>query len=133
LNRPYLANLVFNQPQQLALLNSLVHPRVREDFYAWCAAQAQAPYLLKEAALMFESKAHEQVQKVITVSAPLALRLARVLQRDSHRQATDVQAIMDKQLSEAERQQRADYIIYNDDQQLVIPQVLALHQKLLAL
>ena len=82
---------------------------------------------------MFESKAHQQVNRVITVSAPLEIRLARVLQRDPQRQAADVHAIINKQLSEEERQRRADYIIYNDDQQLVIPQVLALHEQLLAL
>lgn len=133
LDRPYLAALVFNQPQQLALLNSLVHPRVAADFAAWCTAAPPAPYLLKEAALMFESEAHKQVQRIITVSAPEALRIARVLQRDPHRQAADVQAIIDKQLPEAARQSRADYVIVNDDCHLVIPQVLAIHEKLLAL
>ena len=131
LDRPYLASLVFNQPDKLKQLNSLVHPRVKDDFTNWLAAHQNHPYILKEAALMYESKAYKQVQKVITVSAPLELRLARVLQRDAHRQAADVQAIIDKQLSEAERQQRADFIIFNNDRQPVIPQVLALHQTLL--
>jgi dephospho-CoA kinase len=67
------------------------------------------------------------------VSAPVPLRVARVLQRDPHRQPADVQAIIDKQLPEAERQARADFVIRNDDRQLVIPQVLAIHQQLLAL
>jgi dephospho-CoA kinase len=133
LDRPYLAGLVFNQPRQLALLNSLVHPRVAADFTAWSAAAAGAPYLLKEAALMYESEAHKQVDCMITVSAPEAQRIARVLQRDPHRQAADVQAIIDKQLPEATRQARADFVIWNDDRQLVIPQVLALHEQLLAL
>ena len=133
LDRPYLASLVFNQPRQLALLNSLVHPRVKADFTAWAATAHQAPYILKEAALMYESQAHKQVQRIITVSAPEAVRVARVLQRDPHRQAADVAAIIDKQLPEAERQARADFVIYNDDRQLVIPQVLAIHQQLLAL
>jgi dephospho-CoA kinase len=125
--------LVFNQPQQLALLNSLVHPRVGADFDAWSAAAARAPYLLKEAALMYESKAHTQVHRIITVSAPENLRIARVLARDPHRQQADVQAIIDKQLPESERQRRADFVIWNDDRQLVIPQVLAIHQQLLVL
>ncbi len=131
LDRPYLANLVFNQPDKLAQLNNLVHPRVKADFTDWLAAQTQVPYILKEAALMFESQAYKQVEKVITVSAQLPVRKERVLHRDPHRTAADVQAIIEKQLPEAERQQRADFIIYNDDQQLVIPQVLALHQILL--
>ena len=134
LDRAYLAGLVFHHPDKLKLLNSLVHPRVKADFESWSAAQkgVPVPYLLKEAALMFESEAHKQVQQIITVSAPLDVRLARVLQRDPHRQSADVHAIIDKQLPEEERQQRADFILYNDDQQLVIPQVLALHTKLIA-
>ena len=131
LDRPYLANLVFNQPEKLAQLNGLVHPQVKADFTNWLATQAPVPYILKEAALMFESQAYKQVDKVITVGAPLPVRIARVLQRDPHRSPADVQAIIDKQLPEEERQQRADFIIFNDDQQLVIPQVLALHQILL--
>jgi len=133
LDRAYLGNIVFHQPEKLKLLNSLVHPRVKADFENWVAAQQNAPYLLKEAALMFESEAHKQVQQVITVSAPLDVRLNRVLQRDQHRQPADVHAIINKQLPEEERQQRADFIINNNDQQLVIPQVLALHEKLVAL
>ena len=133
LDRAYLGALVFHQPDKLTLLNSLVHPRVKADFENWSVTQKSAPYLLKEAALMFESQAHKQVQSIITVSAPLKVRLTRVLQRDPHRTATDVNAIIDKQLTEEERQQRADFIINNDDQQLVIPQVLALHEKLVAL
>ncbi len=134
LDRAYLASLVFNNPEHLAVLNRLVHPRVKDDFTDWCAAaEQQSPYILKEAALMFESNAYKQVQKVITVSAPLEVRIKRVVQRDPHRKPTEVQAIIDKQLSEAERQSRADYIIYNDDQQLVIPQVVELHAQLLEL
>ena len=133
LDRPYLASLVFNQPAKLTQLNSLVHPRVKDDFANWLGSHQNQPYILKEAALMYESNAYKQVQKVITVSAPLELRLARVLHRDPHRQVADVQAIVDKQLPEAERQQRADFIIFNDDRQPVIPQVLALHQTLLHL
>jgi dephospho-CoA kinase len=132
LDRPYLAALVFNQPHKLAQLNALVHPRVKADFTAWSAA-AQAPYILKEAALMYETEAHKQVQRIITVAAPEALRVARVLQRDPHRQPAEVQAIIDKQLPEADRQARADFVIWNDDRQLVLPQVLAIHQQLLAL
>ena len=82
---------------------------------------------------MYETEAHKQVQRIITVAAPEALRVARVLQRDPHRQPAEVQAIIDKQLPEADRQARADFVIWNDDRQLVLPQVLAIHQQLLAL
>ncbi|AWM33936.1 dephospho-CoA kinase [Hymenobacter nivis] len=135
LNRPALARTVFADPTQLAQLNALVHPRVGEDFARWAAVQQAtgAPYILKEAALLFESGAYKTLGRIITVAAPLAVRKTRVLRRDPHRTAADVQAIIGKQLGEDERQQRADYVVHNDDVQLVLPQVLALDTQLRAL
>ncbi|MGI4735095.1 MAG: dephospho-CoA kinase [Janthinobacterium lividum] len=128
LNRTYLAQRVFQDAAQVALLNSLVHPRVGADFEAWIAAEAAAgqTYALKEAALLYESGAYRQLDRIITVYAPPDVRHTRVLRRDAHRSAADVQAIMSQQLSEEEKLQRADYVVYNDDSQLVLPQVLAL-------
>ncbi|MBH8570489.1 dephospho-CoA kinase [Microvirga sp. STS02] len=129
LNRPVLAGTVFNNPALLAQLNGLVHPHVGTDFERWAEAQAQAghPYVLKEAALMFEAGSYKQLDRVITVFAPLAVRAARVLRRDPHRSPADVQAIMAKQLSEEEKMARADYVLTNDDVQPLLPQVLTLH------
>lgn len=132
LNRPYLARLAFTNPDQLTLLNQLVHPRVKQDFIDWVAAQQNIPYIIKEAALMYETEAHRQVTKMIAVTAPLPVRQARLLTRDPHRTLSDIQAIIEKQLPEEEKINRADYIIYNNDQQLVIPQIVATHQQLLA-
>jgi dephospho-CoA kinase len=128
LNRPYLAQVAFNDATQLARLNALVHPRVGEDFTTWTATQTAAgyPYVLKEAALLYESGAYRNLDSIITVFAPIEVRTARVLHRDAHRSAAEVQAIMGKQLSEEEKLQRADYVVYNDDSQLVLPQVLTL-------
>ncbi|AKQ46960.1 dephospho-CoA kinase [Rufibacter radiotolerans] len=133
LNRTYLSQKVFHNATELARLNGLVHPQVRKDFHAWLEAHQAAPYILKEAALMFESNAYTQVDYVLTVSAPTPLRLARTLQRDPHRTATDVEAIMAKQLSEEERVRRAQFVLYNDDTQLVLPQVVKLHATFLEL
>jgi dephospho-CoA kinase len=134
LNRPYLARVAFNDAAQLARLNALVHPRVGEDFASWSAAQAAAgqPYILKEAALLYESGAYRGLDAIITVFAPAEVRAARVLRRDSHRSSAEVQAIMSKQLSEDEKLARAEHVVYNDDSQLVLPQVLALHQQWLS-
>jgi dephospho-CoA kinase len=128
LDRAYLARIAFTDPAQLSRLNALVHPHVGRDFETWASAQQQAgrPYLLKEAALLYESGAYRQLDRIITVFAPQAVRQTRVLRRDPHRTAADILAIVDKQLSEEEKMQRADYIIYNDDQQLLLPQVLVL-------
>ncbi|MCC3153357.1 dephospho-CoA kinase [Hymenobacter sp. BT770] len=129
LNRPVLAGTVFRSPALLAQLNALVHPHVGTDFERWAMAQQQAghAYVLKEAALLFEAGSYKQLDRIITVYAPLAVRAARVLRRDPHRSATDVEAIMGKQLSEEEKVARADYVLTNDDVQPLLPQVLALH------
>lgn len=131
LDRAYLARTAFADPAQLARLNALVHPHVGRDFETWASAQQQAgrPYLLKEAALLYESGAYRQLDRIITVFAPQAVRQARVLRRDSHRTAADVLAIIGKQMSEEEKKQRADYVIHNDDQQLLLSQVLALDEQ----
>jgi dephospho-CoA kinase len=132
LDRPYIAGIVFNDPGRLEQLNSLVHPHVRDDFANWAASHAKKPYLLKEAALMYESEAWKQMDRIITVYAPMDVRIKRLQQRDRHRSEEAIRAIIARQLSEEERMSRANHIIYNDDQQLVIPQVLRLHEQLVA-
>ena len=129
LNRPYLSTIVFNDLERLEQLNSLVHPHVGNDFANWAATHADKPYVLKEAALMYESDAWKQMDQIITVYAPADVRIRRLLQRDPHRTEADIKAIMAKQLSEEERMARADHVIYNDDQQPLIPQVLKLHEQ----
>ncbi|MBO9151424.1 dephospho-CoA kinase [Chitinophaga sp. GCM10012297] len=129
LNRKHISNIVFADKEQLELLNSLVHPATIRDSEAW-ARQQSSPYVLKEAALMYETESFHHVDKVIVVSAPQALRIQRVMKRDGvDRNA--VLARMHKQLDEAIKLKLADYIIYNDEQQMVIPQVLSLHRQLL--
>jgi len=129
LNRAALAGIVFNNPARLAQLNGLVHPHVGTDFERWAAAQQQAghAYVLKEAALLFEAGSYKQLDRIITVFAPLAVRTARVLRRDPQRSAADVAAIMAKQLNEEEKMQRADYVLMNDDAQPLLPQVQTMH------
>ena len=134
LDRPQLAAAVFGNPPALARLNGLVHPAVGADFAAWAAARAAqgTAYVLKEAALMFESDAWRQLDAVIAVTAPAAVRQARVLRHDPQRSPQQVQAIMAQQLPEAEKTARAQHVLANDGQALLIPQVLALHARFLA-
>jgi dephospho-CoA kinase len=129
LNRAFMAAQVFNNTEQLTRINALVHPLVGEDYATWVTAHPHAPYLLKEAALMYESNSYRLLHHTITVYAPLDLRIRRVLQRDPHRTVQGVKDIIAKQLSEEERLSRADFVIYNDETRLVLPQVLALHEK----
>jgi dephospho-CoA kinase len=132
-NRSYLANRVFNNSQSVALLNRLVHPRVGADYQVWVKQQTDAPYVLKEAALLFESGSFQSLDKVIAVFTPLPLRIQRISQRDKQRSVEEIQAIISKQMAEEEKIKRADYILYNDEGQLLIPQVLQLHKEFLAI
>ncbi len=133
LNRGYLAERVFPDQKQLSQLNALVHPAVGRDFAAWVNEHRAQPYLLKEAALIFEAGSYKSLDKVIVVTSPKEERIKRVLLRDMQRSREQVLAIIDKQLSENERKRRADYLIDNSGKVLVIPQVMGLDQKLRAL
>lgn len=125
--RPKLAAIVFGDKAKVEKLNALVHPAVKEDFRQWAQKQTNCPYVIKEAALMFESESYKDLDYVVTVTAPKELRILRVVERDGSKRA-DVIKRMDNQLSEKERAERADFIIKNDGTQLLIPQVMDLHQ-----
>lgn len=124
LNRSYLAAQVFNDPKKLSLLNSLVHPVTMADADAWMQKQ-QTPYAIKEAALFFETDAWKHVDKVIGVSAPEGLRIQRIKQRDGLTE-DQIRARMSRQMDEKEKMERCDYLITNDEKELLIPQVLKL-------
>ncbi|MCD9016238.1 dephospho-CoA kinase [Fulvivirgaceae bacterium QH1ED-6-2] len=130
LNRKYLSEVVFNQQEKLDILNGLVHPRVRHDFVQWTDRYRDKPYVIREAALLFETGVYRLLDRTVVVYAPEDVRIRRVMKRDNRPEA-QVRAIIQKQLSEEEKKALADDIIYNDDSILVIPQVLALHHRLL--
>lgn len=125
LNRSFLSGRVFNDETELKKLNGLVHPVVIQAAEDWSAAQ-QAPYTLKEAALLFESGSYKNNDYNILVTAPVELRIRRVMQRDGLTRQ-QVTARMERQLDDAEKSAMADYIIINDGSSAVIPQVLQLH------
>jgi dephospho-CoA kinase len=132
LNRPWLAQRAFADPTTLARLNALVHPAVGADFAAWLNVQqrANAPYIIKEAAILFEADIAASLDLVITVAAPEDVRIRRTLARDPHRSAADVQAIIARQWPEEKRQQHADFVLWNDDVQPLLAPVLALDAEL---
>jgi dephospho-CoA kinase len=131
LNRARLAAIVFNDPQKLELLNQLVHPPTIRDAKEWMQAQT-APYIIKEAALIFESGSVSGLDYVIGVKAPLHLRIKRVMDRDGV-SPEEVTSRMKRQIDEEIKMRLCDWVITNDEQQLVLPQVLELHEKLRAL
>jgi dephospho-CoA kinase len=129
LNRSKLAELVFNNPEKLELLNQLVHPPTIRDAEEWMRKQ-NAPYIIKEAALLFESGSVAGLDYVIGVKAPLLIRLKRAMDRDGVSRE-QVLNRMDRQLDEEIKMRLCDFIIDNGEQKLVIPQVLALHDRFL--
>lgn len=131
LNNKHLANIVFNQQEALAQLNALVHPAVFRAFEAWeKQMEKQVPYVLKEAALLFESGSFSMCDTTVLVTAPMAIKLKRVMARDQATE-TQIKARMDKQFSDEIKSKMANYFIKNDEQCSIITQVLELHQKLI--
>ena len=127
LNRKLLAQKVFNNPTQLHLLNSLVHPATIQAAEDWFVQQ-KAPYCIKEAALIFESGSQQNLDFVIGVYTPTTLRLQRVMQRDKTTKE-EVQQRMDMQIDETIKMRLCDFVVTNNEQELLIPQVMALHEK----
>jgi len=128
-DRKTLAAIVFNDTTELDKLDAIMHPAVALDFEHWIKKQA-APYILKEAAILFESGAYQKVDSVITIAAPLELKIQRTIKRDGLPKE-DVLVRIQNQLSDDEKIKRSEFVIYNDDQQLLIPQVLKIHSQLL--
>jgi dephospho-CoA kinase len=126
LDRRQLAEIIFNNPVALEKVNSWVHPAVARDFEQWCNLQT-SPYVIEEAAIIFESGMAQRFEKVILVTAPDQLRIERVCVRDQISPEL-VRKRMDNQWSEERKISLADYIIYNDNEHLITPQVMEIHQ-----
>jgi dephospho-CoA kinase len=132
LNRNYIAQIVFNQPEKLALLNSITHPAVARDFEKWLRTHLDAPYVVKEAALLIEAGAHKSMDMLILVTAPEEVRVKRVLQRDPHRSEEEIKAVMQSQMPEEDKGKLCDVVIENDGNQPILQKVLDLHNQLMA-
>lgn len=130
LNRVWVAERAFHQPELLSRLNQLIHPAVGADYTQW--AENHRPhhrYVLKEAALLFESGSWKQLDAVVEVFAPRTVRIERVRQRDPHRPVEEIESIMARQWPEAIKLSLATHILYNDGKEDIRPQVLALHER----
>jgi dephospho-CoA kinase len=131
LNRKYISGIVFSSPEKLEILNSLVHPATIKDAEKWLSSQT-APYAVKEAALIFESGSHRDLDQVIGVFAPESLRIKRVMARDKVTEE-EVRRRMNNQVEDRIKMKLCDFVIHNDEKQLLIPQVLKIHEKLLSI
>ena len=130
LNRQYLASSVFGDQKKLSRLNQLVHPAVRKDFISWSSGQEGVPYVIEEAAILFESRASEGMDLSVLVYAPEELRINRVMKRDGI-QREEVLKRMEHQMSEEKKMEMADHVLINDRNRMILPQVIDLHKKIL--
>ena len=128
LNKEKLGAIVFSDKSKLQKLNSLVHPIVKEEFINWCKFQ-KSSYVIKEAAILFESKANIGLDAVICISAPLELRISRSVKRDNTTEK-EIKNRIENQISQEEKEKLSDYIIVNDTKELLLPQVLNIHELL---
>ena len=131
LDRSYLASVVFNDEKKLALLNSLTHPATIEHANKWMQQQ-HSPYIIKEAALIFESGSNKHLDYVIGVSAPEEIRIRRVMERDGVSEE-QVRSRMARQMNEEEKIALCDFVVVNDEREFLITQVLSLHVELVKL
>jgi dephospho-CoA kinase len=130
LQKAYLSSIVFSDAHQLALLNSIVHPITIQAAWDWAKLQT-APYVIKEAALLFESNAVEGLDFVIGVTAPSSLRIQRIMQRDNCTKQ-EAEKRMHHQINDTIKMRLCDKVIVNDEIQLLTPQVVAIHEFILS-
>lgn len=129
LNKAYIAKIVFKDSEKLKQLNRIVHPAVIMDGIKWHQSQHRVPYTIKEAALMIESGSYKSLDKLILVTAPLELRIRRVMKRDNISR-DEVLSRIEKQLPEKEKMAFAEFIIRNDGSESLVKQVFGIHQQL---
>jgi dephospho-CoA kinase len=129
-NKAYVASIVFNDKLKLERLNAIVHPKVIQRGNLWANANSHHPYLLREAALMFESGSYIYNQFNILVESPIELRIKRICSRDKCSKEEAIKRI-NAQWSDEERRKYSDLIIYNNEEKSLIQQVYQIHQNLL--
>ena len=130
INKEYISQNVFYDKEKLKTINNLVHPVVINDFKKWCLIHKNEKILIKEAALLFESKSYKKLDFVIYVYAEKKLRISRILKRDSYRTKDQIEHIIKSQLTDKESFEKADYILENNEKSLLLPEVIDLYEKI---
>jgi dephospho-CoA kinase len=131
LDRRELARMIFNQPDMLRKVNAVVHPAVLRNFEEWTSSQ-EVPYVIMEAAVLFESNADKIVDRVVSVSAPVEERISRVMGR-SGMTRIEVLDRINNQLEDEEREEQSYYVVNNADNEMIIPEILKIHDDMLRL
>ena len=130
INKEYISKNVFYDKEKLKIINNLVHPVVINDFKKWCLMHKNEKILIKEAALLFESKSYKELDFIIYVYAEKKLRISRILKRDSHRTKDQIEHIIKSQLTDKESFEKANYILENNEKSLLLPEVIDLYEKI---
>ena len=129
LNKPYIADTIFKNRLLLEKMNAIIHPRVAGHFKKWLIKQ-KSPYVIKEAAILFENEAYKQCDLIITVTAPKELKIKRLLSRDSMT-IEKIEAIMNNQWNDEEKMKLSDYVIVNSELENTRKQVVKIHQEII--
>ena len=131
LNRKFLSDKIFNDKSSLQQINSIIHPAVKKDFNCWVTKNSNEKILFKESALLFESGAYKELDKIILIVSDKNLRVSRVLNRDQKRSKKEIESIIDKQIQEAEAIKYADIVIDNNHKKMLLPSVVRELEKLM--
>ena len=127
LDRQEMGRRIFGEPELLDKVNRMVHPVVREDFKRWSESWENVPYVIEEAAILFESGAASEMDASVLIYAPEKLRIERVMARDGLSRS-EVESRINMQMDEEEKKRLADWVILNDEKKLLLPQLVALHE-----
>lgn len=131
LDRKFLSDKIFNDKSSLQQINSIIHPAVKKDFNCWVTNNSNEKILFKESALLFESGAYKELDKIILIISDKNLRVSRVLNRDQKRSKKEIESIIDKQINEAEAIKFADIVIDNNHKKMLLPSVIREIEKLM--
>ncbi len=132
LDRKKLSESVFINSDLLQKVNAIIHPKVREDFTSWLSEHNEMKYIIHEAAILFESGLHTLFNKIITVTAPVEIRIRRIMDREGVSEDY-VRKIIGNQWPDKKKMNLSDYVIVNDQQRMILTQVLEIHNELTTL
>jgi len=130
IDKDYLRKMVFSNSETRERINRIVHPFVMADFNRWCSNQKEVSYIIKESALLFETGLFRRLDKTILVKSTNELRIKRLSERDGF-SVDEIKKRMSVQMTDAEKEKIADFVIINDEKKLLLPQVLTIHKQLL--
>ena len=131
LNRKFLSDKIFNDKSALQQINSIIHPAVKKDFNSWVINNSNEKILFKESALLLESGAYKELDKIILIVSDKNLRVSRVLNRDQNRSKKEIESIIDKQIDEVDAIKYADIVIDNNHKKMLLPSVIRQIEKLI--